>query len=384
MAFIKRVERSKPWLAVYQDGDGREHSKAFLRKGDAERFLVSKQGEVHRGDWVDPAFTRTTVRVWAERWLATRKDLAAYDRDESYVRNHVIGELGDRTLGSLRPIELEEWIVTLKDKGLAPSTIAKIRGLFHTMLKAAVKSGYLARNPMADVETVTVGDSEQRFLSIAEVEALADAIDPRYRLMILIGAYCGLRFGEVLALRVGDFDLADSTVSVSGTMRKRSGVGWYRHPGTKSKAGLRTVTIPASLLTEVAVHIDGKMGFAFPAPEGGPVNGDNWRRRIWRPAVMASVGEPCRFHHLRHSQASLAVGLSGVHPKLMAARLGHSSTRVTERYSHAGADLDARLAGLIDELRVASLTEQGRNKPFPGVVPLKGRREKRGADQGVR
>ena len=87
------------------------------------------------------------------------------------------------------------------------------------------------------------------------------------------------------------------------------------------------------------------------------------------------MGEPCRFHHLRHSQASLGVAL-GVHPKLMAGRLGHASTRVTERYSHAYEGLDRQVAELLDGLRRQTLTEQGRNKG--GVVrwcPVESRRD---------
>ena len=73
MAFVKRVERKKPWLAVYQDGDGREHSKAFLRKGDAERFLVVQAERRPRGDvGGSPAGADDGGRRWGERFLAAR------------------------------------------------------------------------------------------------------------------------------------------------------------------------------------------------------------------------------------------------------------------------------------------------------------------------
>ena len=124
----------------------------------------------------------------------------------------------------------------------------------------------------------------------------------------------------------------------------------------------------------------------LPRPGGGSVfNGDNWRKRVWRPAVEASVGEPCRFHHLRHSQASLAVGLAGVHPKLMSRRLGHASTRVTERYTHVDerAGRPGRRSQL-DGSRLQTLTEQGRNKPVAAVARLSSPRKKGGRPGGLR
>ena len=387
MAFVRRVDRPKPWLAVYQDIDGREHSRSFLRKGDAERFLTAQAHDVADGSWVNPRLGKVTVGRWGERFLATRTAMPSHERDESLFRNHIAAPLGDRPLSSLTPIGLREWIVELSAKGLAASTVIKVRQVLSLILDGAVEEGYLASNPLARVKPPPMERSTERFLSIAEVEELADAIGERWRAMVLLGAYCGLRFGEVGALLVSDIDLERGMLAVTGTLRKERG-RWYRHPEPKTRAGRRTVVIPPTVAADLAAHLRGAgpdelIGLAFPAPgKGGPLNGDNWRKRVWAPAVAVSVGEPCRFHHLRHSQASLGVAL-GVHPKLMAARLGHASTRVTETYSHAYEGLDRRVAEVLDGLRREFLTEQGRNKRASGVVRLDDRREKSGSDLGV-
>ena len=98
--------------------------------------------------------------------------------------------------------------------------------------------------------------------------------------------------------------------------------------------------IPATVAAELAATSGvGSMkgGPLFPAPEGRrPQRGQLEAAGVG--ARGGSVGgRPCRFHHLRHSQASL-VSVWGCHPKLMSRRFGHASTRITERYSHAYQD----------------------------------------------
>lgn len=115
----------------------------------------------------------------------------------------------------------------------------------------------------------------------------------------------------------------------------------------KSKASKRTVTLPEFLVEELAQHLAQYRdpdGWVFSAPQGGPVRRTNYRRRFWMPAGPASVGEPLRFHDLRHTRAALLIA-QGVHAKVLQDRLGHASITTTlDTYGHLMTRLDEQAA----------------------------------------
>ena len=146
--------------------------------------------------------------------------------------------------------------------------------------------------------------AEIRYLEASEINLLAEAIDHRYSAMVLTAAYTGLRFSELRALRVDRFEALRRIVRVSSSLVESRGQFYFDEP--KSEASRRTVRVPPFLVEVLAAHLatyaDGS-GLIFSAPHGGPIRRSNFRRRIWLPAVEASVGPPCTFHDLRHSHA---------------------------------------------------------------------------------
>ena len=197
--------------------------------------------------------------------------------------------------------------------------------------------------------------SDIRFLNAAEVNALANAIDVRYSAMVLAAAYTGLRFSELRALRVDGFDALRRTIRVIESLVESGGAFYFEEP--KSEASRRTVRVP-SFLVEVlarhlAMHADGS-GLVFSAPNGGPIRRGNFRRRVWLPAVEASVGQPCTFHDLRHSHAALLIA-QGEHPKVIQERLGHASIKTTlDTYGHLFEGLDEAAADRLEVTYFAS------------------------------
>lgn len=110
------------------------------------------------------------------------------------------------------------------------------------------------------------------------------------------------------------------------------------------------MVIPAAVADALGEHI-GRFGhgdLVFTTPEGAPLRRTNFRRRQWLPAVRETVGEPCRFHDLRHSHAALLIA-QGQHPKVIQSRLGHSSIRTTlDTYGHLTEGLDEAAADALD------------------------------------
>jgi Phage integrase family len=145
-----------------------------------------------------------------------------------------------------------------------------------------------------------------RFLNPAQVATLADAIGSRYRALVLLGAYGGLRIGELAGLRRRRVDLPRGTVDVAEIVVEVRGELYMGPP--KTRAGRRIVTLPRSVVEELA-ELLGPVGEAdawvFTADEGGVLRPSNFRVKVWLPAIRAAGLAPLRPHDLRHTAVAL-------------------------------------------------------------------------------
>ena len=115
------AKRNGKWIARYRGPDGRERSRSFARKVDAERFLVQIQADLMRGAYVDPKAGRVTVETYGQAWAETQAWRAqSRQRMESLLRLQVYPVLGSRPLGSLRSSEVQGWVSGLAAAGYAP------------------------------------------------------------------------------------------------------------------------------------------------------------------------------------------------------------------------------------------------------------------------
>jgi integrase len=184
-----------------------------------------------------------------------------------------------------------------------------------------------------------------------QVAALADAAgdDP---LAILVLAYCGLRFGELAALRVRDVDPARRRLRIEQSVTEVDGVMVF---GTPKSHQCRTVPIPRSLVGALAEACAGEQpgDLVFTAPRGGVLMLRNWRRRVFDPAgARAGLGELSP-HELRHTAASLAVA-AGANVKAVQRMLGQASAAMTlDVYSGL---FDGELDAVADRLDAAAQT----------------------------
>lgn len=364
MAHVRRrLDRpSRPWEVRYRSPDGRERSRSFARKIDAERFRVTTEADQIRGEWTDPRLGRITFGEWSERVEAGRVD-AAPSTKASYgvvLRGAVLPTFGDVPMAAIEPGDVRRWVAQLVAEGhYAPSTIRRAYTLLQEALNLAISDGVIPRSPCRNIPLPKIEGTEKRFLSAEQVESLAEAIDPRYRAFVLAGAYTGLRPGELAALRVERLDLLRRQLRVEEHI--------------KTPAARRTVSFPPFLAEELARHMashPSRDGQVFPAPEGGPLSLNQFRRRTWYPAVRASVGEPCRPHDLRHTHVALLIA-TGEDPYVISRRLGHASIRTTyDVYGHLFEGRDQEAADALEEVRRRSLAGQPRDSEPAKVVEL--------------
>jgi integrase len=165
--------------------------------------------------------------------------------------------------------------------------------------------------------------------------------------MVLLAAWCGLRFGELAALQRGGLNLTAGTVTVDETLTELLGGKVPMFTGApKTKAGRRTVAIPSNIRPAIKARLETvgtePTALVFPAPQGGYLSRVHFRQRVWLPALEAT-GLSFRFHDLRHCALTVAAEAGATIAELMA-RGGHSSPATAMRYQHASAQRDQALA----------------------------------------
>lgn len=378
MAHIRKHPVTGKPQVRWRDPSGRERSKTFLRSTDARALTAEIEHEISRGTLFDRSLSKTPFSVAAAAWLEGRVALrrSSWVRDESYLRRHVISFFGGYPVGSITRDLIEEWVRGLSSSGLAPMTVRQMVRILRCVLDDCVERGLVASSPFRSLRRIAlprVSSSSCLFLTPAEVSRLASAIEPRFRALVLVAAYLGLRWGELAGLLVSSLSLSlSSGFSGSGSLRVVATLeevaGMVRYvEETKSRGGRRTLTVPPFLVSVLSGHLSSfgsggslvpasvvapslpgglvsSSSFVFTDVDGGVLRGARFRRRYWKPAVQAAgLPSELRFHDLRHTCASILIA-QGAHPKEIQARLGHASIRTTlDTYGHLLPNLGARL-----------------------------------------
>ena len=355
MAHVERRGQGR-WRARYRGPDGKERSKTFARRMDAEKWLAQVETNVARGEWVDPARAGIRLDEWVRQWLPSRKaDLrpTSYARLESVLNGHVLPRFGERRINTLGNREVRTWVADMQAEGLSAASIRKAAFALRAALAAAIADARITVNPATDIPLPAEQIHEQRFLSRAEVDALIESTDERYRVAVRLAALCGLRWGEVAGLRRSRIDVLRSRIEVIETAVEIGGKITSGPP--KTKGSRRVVPVARSVMAEIDAHLTEFVGpqpdaLLVTATSGGPMHRGTFARQVWRPAVKAAGLDPLRFHDLRHSYVSLLIA-SGANVKAVAQWAGHSSPVVTlSRYSHVFDDHAEDVADAMDAL----------------------------------
>ncbi len=341
--------------------DGRERSRTLRTRKEAERYERGQQTELDQGEWIDPRNGRVTLARWTAEWQRTVVHLRPTTQRiyDANLRNHILPELGDVPLAKLTPSMLRGWLAGLTTKegahgrSLSLGSVAQVYRTLNRVLAAAVDNESLGRNPLRGVKAPRVAAEPMRFLSHDEVATLAEGIGPRYRALVLVAAYSGLRAGELIGLRRHRVDLLRRTISVVEQVQYIGGRMLESVP--KSSAGRRQVALPSLVADVLQDHLarysePGADGLVFPAPEGGYLRLENFRKRAWNPAIAAAGVAPLRLHDLRHTCASLAIA-AGADVKVLQRMMGHASAALTlDRYGHLMPGQAESVADRLDEM----------------------------------
>lgn len=193
---------------------GRWQTKTFTRRQDADAFRRKVDADELRGMVVDVRRSSQRFEEFATEWLSTRRrpdGRALTPRTKAYygdlLDRIILPTFGKAKMSAIQPAQVRRWYGGVADS-VSALQAAKSYRLLRTVLNSAVRDGILAVNP-CNIEGGGVERSPERPLIDAEVVFdLADAIEPRYRALILLIAFGpGSRKGEFRAYRRHHVDL---------------------------------------------------------------------------------------------------------------------------------------------------------------------------------
>lgn len=363
-----RQYRSGRWAASYLDPAGlrRHAAETFPTKTDAEVWLSQIEADLTRGDWTDPDAGAVNFEEYALRWVEERN--LAPTSDELYrrlLRLHVLPtfhsvDLDEITSGRVRGWRAERLEAT------GATTVAKSYRLLKAIMETATDDELIRRNPCR-IKGAGKEEAEERPIAdVEQVDAVAEAMGPRWRLMVYFAAYGSLRPEEQAELRRSDVTLPDEP----DELKRRRDIS--REPvllrivraspelttgrratgDPKSRAGRRVVVLPGFLTVDVRRHLDWfaakeEDGLLFVGERGAPFRRSTFGRK-WRKA-RAEVGLPegFRFYDLRHTGNTL-VTQSGGTLKDALVRAGQSSEKAALIYQHSTLERQKEVAAGLD------------------------------------
>jgi integrase len=341
------------WQARYLGPDGQRHKapETFEIKSDAQDWLNLVRADIERNAWLDPDAGAINFEKYALRWMEER-GLAptTVDRYNGLLRLHILPTFRAKDLDEITPPSVRTWRAE-RLKATGATTVAKSYRLLKAILQTAVDDDLLRSNPCRIKGAGKEEADERPTATIEQVFDLADAMGPRWRLMVLLGAFASLRPEELAELRRHSVDVDECSLRITQALPELTN-GKRVTGDPRTRAGRRTVYLPEFLLPELRRHLQWfaekeRDGLLFVGEKGAPFRRSTFGRK-WRKArTKVGMPENSRFYDLRHTGNTLAAD-TGAKLKDLMVRAGQSSERAQLVYQHSTAKHQQKLAQGID------------------------------------
>ena len=272
MLMRRRYYRAMGSIEAYPTAKGRRYRvlyrrpnnvqtqrRGFVTKRSAELFLAEIEVSKNRGAYIDPSKSRVSVDVWIHEWMQTRSDWKPTSRERvrGIVELHINPKLGNVPLGALSHASIQQW-AGLLSKEMAPASVRRVVNVLSGALQTAVVDGRLSANPARDLKLPKSTTQPRGYLTHDQVRALAKAVDDegnRFNgkdnglgLVVFVLAFCGLRWGELSGLRVGDIDFLRGRLEIQHTIVELNGVQVESSPKSYES---RSIPVPATVLAQI-------------------------------------------------------------------------------------------------------------------------------------
>ncbi len=347
------------WRAMWRDQEGRQRSKSFARKSDAQKHLATVEADMLRGTYIDPRAGQITLEEYAKHWMAEQEwRTSTRSLADSHLRNHIGPRLGNRPIAAITRTEIQGFVTSLsrEPKALSPKTVEGVYRRLVSILEAAVFDRWITHSPAIRIKLPKVtkqATDNLVVLDLDDVRRIADAAPPWLTALTWTIATAGLRPGEAAGLTLERVDFMRREIHVDRQLTTivrdaaDTPEGETRTTAVlappKTAASVRTVPVGDSLIAELNRHLA-----EHPPVEmepGATLLFSNRNRQPLKRNTLGSAWDTIRknlalppaargWHSLRHTYASwlIEAGLSVV---AVQARLGHASaTETLEVYSH--------------------------------------------------
>lgn len=324
----------------------------FATKPQAVEWLDKVAGDIANGRYVDPQRQVITFGEVAESWKVNPSWTAStLERNLSVLRMHVLPRWASVRLSAVKHEDMQIWINELVASGLSGGSVRKIVGVARGVLQMAMRNGRVAVSPADHLQLPRQKVARRRYLTVGQVDRLAqEAVG--HEVIVLVLAYCGLRIGELSALRVGNVDRVRRRFMIEASVTEVNGELVWSDPKDHQR---RSVPWPRFLDDEIGALVAGRAAddLLFPSPRGEVLRVRNLRRSWFDGAARAAGVPGLTPHELRHTAASIAVS-AGASVLAVQRMLGHDKPSTTlnvysDLFDHDLDDLADRLSAARDQ-----------------------------------
>ncbi|MFJ6604767.1 tyrosine-type recombinase/integrase [Streptomyces lydicus] len=352
-----------PWTVRYREPGGRSGSqreKTFPTKREARDYGIKAENDKREGRYLDPNAGKILVRDYSREWLSRRAIKETTRRNyRNFFENHLIPRLGSKMLCNVMSSDIEKMCHAMCEAGLSRRTVYQSNMVpLRSLFRSAVAEKRISESPvaLASLPRVKTKRVDEKSLPNGEAVAeLASAMRRDWAVSVWLMAGCGLRIGEVLALR--NTDLADGAMRLRRQFVrvKRDGV-WKAELSplkAREEGEWRDVPIPSFVERALRLHLRnhgvGEDGYLLHAHHGGHVLDSNYRTEFRRAVIKAGFAdESWTAHTLRHFFASSAIA-GGLSLLEVSRWLGHATIQITaDIYGHLTPDAGARMRSVMD------------------------------------
>ena len=360
-----------------RDGKRRRKWHAFAgTKRQAQVECARLISIIQGGTYLEPS--KTTLAQFFDRWLDHMKSQISpksHSRYSELARKNLSPLLGSVVLTKLRPAAISAAYSKALTEGrrdgtggLSPQTVTHMHRVLKQALGQAVKWELLNRNPADAVDPPRTDRGLMQTYDLDQTAELIEAMRPTRMLVpALLAVLCGMRRGEVAALRWKNLDLSTGQLAVLESAEQVGSKVRYKTP--KNGKG-RMLALSASLVDELRAHrlrqaeellrVGVRLSddtFVVAQADGTPLQPDTLTQDWFRKLAGTSLPR-IRFHDLRHAHATHMLA-SGVHPKVASERLGHSKIGITlDLYSHVLPGMEADAAERVDAALQAAINRR--------------------------
>lgn len=354
--------------SVYTRKDGRgvatlyDHTgkrRAFY--GRTEKEAITKR-EKARAEGV-PVGGSLSVQKWLETWLEGATLSTRTKEGYQSKINRLIPLIGAKRLDRLSPDDIDRAYKVLRND-LSERSVLHCHRVLHTALEAARKRRRIVTNPASLVDAPRPPKYRANpFTADHARTLLQEAAERRNGARWWLALLLGLRNAEALGLRWVDVHLDKNTITVSHQLQRHIGQGLVLVPTTKTRKD-RTLPLPAELANMLR-NMPRTHELVFVDEHNRPISPER-DRRDWIELLAACRIPYVRAYETRHTAATLLME-AGIHPRVVADILGHSTTALTlGTYTHVA---DPMLVHAVDALTAAldSTKESRRTRKLRSV-----------------